>query len=61
MQQSEYSMVTVVKEEFEHAQKDDDVRAVILKVDSPGGEVLASDEIAKAIKDFEDKVTNQSW
>lgn len=55
MQQSEYSLVTVVKEQLKHAKEDDDVKAVILKVDSPGGEVLASDEIAKAITDFQQK------
>jgi len=55
MQQSEYSMVTVVKEQLKLAKEDDSVRAVILKVDSPGGEVMASDEIAKAITDFQDK------
>ncbi|HWF19128.1 MAG TPA: signal peptide peptidase SppA [Verrucomicrobiae bacterium] len=55
MQDSDFSLVTVIKEELQLAKKDDDVRAVILKVDSPGGEVLASDEIAKAIIDFRDK------
>src|SRR5581483_6564177 len=42
------NMVTVVKEQLKLAKKDSDVKAVILKVDSPGGEVLASDEIASA-------------
>lgn len=55
VQQGEYSMVTLIKEELQLARKDDDVRAVILKVDSPGGEVMASDEIANAIRDFQDK------
>jgi len=44
-----------VKEELKRANEDDDVRAVVLRVDSPGGEVLASDDIAKAIQDFEEK------
>ena len=48
-----FSMVTVVKEELKRAQDDNQVKAVILKVDSPGGEVLASDEIANAIRDFQ--------
>ncbi|HEX3800350.1 MAG TPA: signal peptide peptidase SppA [Verrucomicrobiae bacterium] len=52
-QQGGYSIVTLVKEELKRAKENDDVRAVILKVDSPGGEVLASDEIAKAIRKFE--------
>ncbi len=50
-----YSMVTVIKEELRLARRDKDVKAVILKVDSPGGEVLASDEISKAISDFQSK------
>ena len=55
MEQGGYSMVTVIKEELKRAEKDRDVKAVILKVDSPGGEVLASDDIAKAIRDFQSK------
>jgi len=35
------------------AQEDSRVKAVILRVDSPGGEVLASDEISDAIKNFQ--------
>jgi protease IV len=50
-----FSLVTVVKEQLKLARKESDVKAVILKVDSPGGEVLASDEIAKAIRDFQDQ------
>ena len=48
-----YSMVSLIKGELKRAQQDRHVRAVILKVNSPGGEVLASDEIAKAIRQFE--------
>ncbi|MDB6020001.1 MAG: Signal peptide peptidase SppA, type [Pedosphaera sp.] len=48
-----YSMVSIIKEELRRAKRDGDVKAVILKVNSPGGEVLASDEIAKAITKFE--------
>lgn len=50
-----YSMVSVIKEEFNRASRERSVKAVILKVDSPGGEVLASDEIAKAIRQFQSK------
>jgi protease-4 len=50
---SGYSMVTVIKEQLKLAGADREVKAVILKVDSPGGEVLASDEIANAIRKFE--------
>jgi len=53
-----YSMVDVVKAQFERARDDDRVRAVILKVDSPGGEVMASDEINKIIADFQKDGTN---
>src|ERR1035441_4769273 len=47
------NMVEVIKAQFDRARDDRRVKAVILKVDSPGGEVLASDEICKAIRDFE--------
>jgi protease-4 len=47
------NMVDVIKAELEAAKKDSNVRAVILKVDSPGGEVLAADDIYRAIKKFE--------
>jgi protease-4 len=48
------NIVDVVKAELEAAKKDSKVRAVILKVDSPGGEVLAADDIYHAIKKFQD-------
>src|ERR1019366_1146074 len=47
------NMVEVIKAQLDRASDDRRVKAVILKVDSPGGEVLASDEICKAIRDFE--------
>jgi protease-4 len=47
--------VSYVKEQFKAAENDSDVRAVILKVDSPGGEVLASDEVYNVIRAFEDR------
>ncbi len=49
-----FSMVTIVKEQLKLAKEDREVKAVVLKVDSPGGEVMASDEIAKAITEFQD-------
>ncbi len=52
---SGYSMVEVIKAQLRRAQEDDRVKAVILRVDSPGGEVMASDEIARAIADFQAK------
>ena len=47
-------MVDVIKAQLDRARDDSRVKAVILKVDSPGGEVLASDEISDAIKNFQD-------
>lgn len=48
-------MVERVKDQLALAKADDQVKAVILKVDSPGGEVLASDEIFRAIREFQDE------
>lgn len=53
--QSGFSMVDVVKAQLKRADEDDQVKAVILKVDSPGGEVLASDDIANAIAEFQNQ------
>ena len=50
-----YSMVTLIKEQLKLARTDSSVKAVILKVDSPGGEVLAADDIAKALRDFHER------
>ena len=47
------NMVDVIKAQLDRAKDDDRVKAVILKVDSPGGEVMASDEISKAIVNFQ--------
>src|SRR5882724_4895704 len=52
-EQGGMTMVERIKEELKLAQEDDKVKAVLLKVDSPGGEVLASDEIYTLIKDFQ--------
>jgi protease-4 len=57
--QSGYDMVDVIKSQLKHAEEDEKVRAVILKVDSPGGEVLASDEISRAINDFQTKAPSK--
>ena len=51
--QSGYSMVDVIKAQLKNAEEDHKVKAVILKVDSPGGEVLASDDISRAIAEFQ--------
>jgi protease-4 len=47
------NMVDIISDQLKVASKDDDVKAVILKVDSPGGEVMASDDIARAIELFQ--------
>lgn len=47
------NMITAIKDQLKLAGKDDAVKAVLLKVDSPGGEVLASDEIYRAIQQFQ--------
>lgn len=54
-QDGQYTMVELIKAQLAQAAEDDKVKAVILKVDSPGGEVLASDEIYRLITDFQDK------
>lgn len=51
----EPSIVSRVKEELERAEKDEGVRAVVLKVASPGGLVSASEVIWNEIKKFKEK------
>jgi protease-4 len=46
-------MVELIKAQLKRCEEDKAVKAVIIKVDSPGGEVLASDEIYRAISDFQ--------
>ena len=41
---SGYSLVEYIRDQLDHAADDSRVKAVVLKVNSPGGEVLASDE-----------------
>jgi len=48
-------MVPFVKAQLKAAERDENVRAVILKVNSPGGEVLAADDIYRAIDQFQQK------
>jgi len=48
------NMVEVIKAQLDRAAEDDRVKAVILKIDSPGGEVMASDQIYKAIELFQE-------
>lgn len=50
---SGYNIVNYIGDQLELCENDPSVRAVILHVDSPGGEVLASDEIARLVEDFQ--------
>jgi protease IV len=50
---SGYNLVELMEEQLKRAGEDERVRAVVLKVDSPGGEVLASDEIYQALLKFQ--------
>jgi protease-4 len=49
------TMVDVIEEQFKRAAEDKHVKGVILKVNSPGGEVLASDDIYNIIEKFQRK------
>jgi protease IV len=49
------NMVDLIDDQLKMAAKDRSVRAIILKVDSPGGEVMASDDIARALLEFQQK------
>jgi protease-4 len=53
MDQGGYDLADVIKAQLKRAEEDDRVKAVILKVDSPGGEVLASDEINGHLSKFQ--------
>jgi protease IV len=48
-------LVAQVKEELEKAAEDDRVKAVVLRIDSPGGGVTASDIIYHEIRTFQKK------
>ena len=48
-----YGLVQLVEDQLKLAGKDDRVKAVLIKVNSPGGEVLASDDIYSAILKFQ--------
>ena len=52
---SGYNLVEYIRDQLERATEDSRVKAVLLKVNSPGGEVLASDEIYNAISNFQKK------
>lgn len=47
------TMIEIIEGQFKHAAEDKRVKAVVLKVNSPGGEVLASDDIYHLIEKFQ--------
>lgn len=47
------SLVDSIRDQLDRAAADSQVKAVVLRVDSPGGEVLASDEIYEALRSFQ--------
>lgn len=49
------NMTARIREELDKASEDEDVKAVVLRIDSPGGAVTTSDIIAHEIKKFKDK------
>lgn len=49
------SMVEDLKLQFQQAAKDDKVKGIVLYVDSPGGEVTASDNIYEAVRKVRDQ------
>ncbi len=53
LDQGGFNMVEIIRAELRRAEQDDRVKAVILKVDSPGGEVMAADEIHHELVEFQ--------
>ena len=45
------NMVESIRRQFKWAREDNDVRAVLFRINSPGGEVLASDKIADIVRE----------
>ena len=48
---SGHNMIESLRRQFEWANKDDDVQAILFRINSPGGEVLASDNIADIVRE----------
>ena len=49
------NMVESLRRQFKWAREDDDVQAVLFRINSPGGEVLASDHIYEIVHNFQDE------
>ena len=48
---SGHNMVESLRRQFKWANNDDDVKAILFRINSPGGEVLASDKIADIVRE----------
>lgn len=53
---SGHNLVQSLKRQFGWANDDDEVAAILFRINSPGGEVLASDEIADIVRESEKPV-----
>jgi protease-4 len=51
----EYSMVARVRETLDRARKDEDIKAILLRIDSPGGTATASEQVYTEIVRFRDE------
>lgn len=47
------TMPELIRKQLKKAEEDNYVKAVVLRIDSPGGEVLTADEISRAIEEFQ--------
>jgi len=50
-----HNLPEMLRRQLKRAREDKDVKAVILRLDTPGGEVLAADEMARAVAEFQEK------
>jgi protease-4 len=50
-----HNLVEMLHHQLKRAREDNAVKAVILRLDTPGGEVLAADEMCQAVAEFQDK------
>ncbi len=53
------SIIDSVKQQLEQAQEDNDVKAVIFEINSPGGGITASDILYKEILEFKEKTNKK--
>ena len=53
-----HNQVQSLKRQFRWANEDDDVKAILFRINSPGGEVLASDEIADIVRESKKPVVS---